>query len=404
MSDTQAARTTSSANRPRRRPDQLTVLGFVTDANSESVLRDGLNDLAQNGIGNTADIRRGTVKAATAAMMRLSAPQILVIDIAGDDRPLQSLGELCDVIEPSISVLVLGEIDDVELYRSINRRIGAVDYIFKPITREMVARYFASLITNDTRIADSTRGGRVVAVTGARGGVGASTIASALAWFLGVESNRHTLLLDADPFIGTALDHFGLQPRRSFSDLLDEPEGTPAEIFVDAAVTVQNRLSVLGAAPSPGAEANIAIGAARRVIDAVRFRFNFVVLDLPFLSTQSSRELLELTHHRVIVLDPSVAGLRDTLRLLAIPNNPGQPQRPTILLNHEGRAGGLKRKHIEESLKRRVDVALPVLPKLNGGSVPISKLIGGGKTPLSRMVHDLSREIGFESGRKTEHR
>jgi pilus assembly protein CpaE len=400
--DAQLTRARSPANRRRLRPDQLTVLGFVTDSNSETVLRDGLNDLAQNGIGNTAEIRRGTVKTAIAAMTRLPAPQILVIDIAGDDRPLQSLGELCDVIEPSISVLVLGEIDDVELYRSINRRIGAVDYIFKPITREMVARYFASLITNDSRIGESTRGGRVVAVTGARGGVGASTAACALAWFLGVESNRHTLLLDADPFIGVALDHFGLQPRRSFGDLLNEPNGTLPDVYIDAATTVQKRLSVLGSSPSAGPEPSASIGAARRVIEAVRFRFNFVVIDLPFLPLWASRELLDLTHHRVIVLDPSVASLRDTLRLLSIPNNPGQPQRPTILLNHEGKSGGLKRKHIEESLKRRVDIALPMLPKLDGGINQIGRLITGGKSPLARMVHDLSREIGFESGRKGE--
>jgi pilus assembly protein CpaE len=402
MSEALAVRSGQPAKPVRRRPDQLTVLGFVTDANSETVLRDGLNDLAQNGIANTADIRRGTIKTAITAMMRLAAPQILVIDIAGDDQPLQSLAALCDVIEPSISVLVLGEIDDVELYRSISRQIGAVDYIFKPITREMVARYFASLITNDSNIVDATRGGRVVAITGARGGVGASTVACALAWFLGVESNRHTLLLDANPFIGVALDRFGVEPHRSFGDLLTETEGTPTEVFLDAAVPVQNRLAVLGARPHLASEPDAPVGAARRIIDAVRFRYNFVVVDLPALPLQSQRELLELTHHRVIVLDPSVAGLRDTLRLLAIPNNPGQPQRPTILLNHEGRAGGLKRKHIEEALKRRVDVAVPTQPKLWGTTTPIGKLIAGTKAPLARMVHDLSREIGFESGRKID--
>ncbi|MCW8306379.1 histidine kinase [Acidiphilium sp. PA] len=402
MSDALAPRTGLPAKPARRRPDQLTVLGFVTDGNSETVLRDGLNDLAQNGIANTADIRRGTIKTAITAMMRLPAPQILVIDIAGDDQPLQSLAALCDVIEPSISVLVLGEIDDVELYRAINRQIGAVDYIFKPITREMVARYFASLITNDSHIVDATRGGRVVAITGARGGVGASTVACALAWFLGVDSNRHTLLLDANPFIGVALDRFGVEPRRSFGDLLTEADGTPTELFLDAAVPVQNRLAVLGGQPRLASELDAPVGAARRIIDAVRFRYNFVVVDLPVLPLQSQRELLALTHHRVVVLDPSVAGLRDTLRLLAIPNNPGQPQRPTILLNQEGRAGGLKRKHIEEALKRRVDIAVPHQPKLWGTTTPIGKLIAGNKAPLARMVHDLSREIGFESGRKIE--
>lgn len=400
MSDTQTARA-AGANRLGR-PDQLTVLGFVTDATSEAVLRDGLNDLAQNGIANTCDIRRGTVKTATTAMMRMPAPQILVVDIAGDDRPLQTLSELCDVIEPSVSVLVLGDIDDVELYRSINRRIGAVDYIFKPITREMVARYFASLITNNRHVVDSTRGGRVIAVTGARGGIGASSIAFALAWFLGVDSNRHTLLLDADPSIGVGLEQFSLAPRTSFAELLADDTAFEADRVVDAAVPVQNRLYLLGSPPDPGAEPAAIAGRARQIVDALRFRFNFVIIDLPVLPLQSQRELLELTHHRVIVLDPSVSGLRDTLRLLAIPNSPGQPQRPTIVLNRDGRAGGLKRKHIEEALKRKVDIAIPELPKPFAALTAGGSFNGPGKGPLLRAVHDLSREVGFEAGRKVE--
>lgn len=402
MSEQQAVRSGTSSSNRTGRPDQLTVLGFATDSSTETVLRDGLSDLSQNGIANTCDIRRGTVKAAIAAMMRMPAPQILVVDIAGDDHPLQSLGELCDVIEPSVSVLVLGDIDDVELYRSISRRVGAVDYIFKPITREMVARYFTSLITNDAHIGDSTRGGRVIAVTGARGGVGASSIAFSLAWFLGVDSNRHTLLLDADPFIGVALDQFAITPQRSFRDLLADPIDIGQEAMLESVTPVQNRLCVLGSPPNPNSDTKAGPGAVRRIIDAMRFRFNFVVVDLPFLPIQSQRELLELTHHRVIVLDPSVAGLRDTLRLLAIPNSPGQPQRPTILLNREGRPGTLKRKHIEESLKRKVDIAIPDLPKPFAALTASGKFSGVGKGPLGRFVHDLSREVGFEPGRKAE--
>lgn len=381
------------------RPDQLTVLGFVTDAASESVLKDGLGDLAQNGIANSCDIRRGSVKAAISAMMRMPAPQILVVDIGGDDRPLQSLAELCDVIEPSVTVLVLGDIDDVDLYRAISRRIGAADYIFKPVTREMVARYFAPLITHDAAIGDQARGGRVIAITGARGGVGASSIACALAWFLGVDANRHTLLLDADPFIGVTADLFGIEAGPALFDPIADDPALGSDAIAEAAKPVRNRLSVLGAVPDPGCNPAAADGAARRLIEAMRFRFNFVVVDLPFLPIPSHRELLELAHHRVIVLDPSVAGLRDTLRLLAIPNGAGQPQRPTILLNREGRPGGLRRKHIEDALKRKVDIAIPDMPKQFSHAV---EGFGAGPRVFGRAMLDLAREAGFEPGRKTD--
>ncbi|HEX7388689.1 MAG TPA: histidine kinase [Acidiphilium sp.] len=391
MSDQVPSRSGVSAPNRLGRPDQLTVLGFVTDPASETVLKDGLGDLARNGTANSCDIRRGSVRTAIGAMMRMPAPQILVVDISGDDRPLQSLAELCDVIEPSVTLLVLGDIDDVDLYRAIGRRVGAADYVFKPVTREMVARYFTPLITHDAVIGDQARGGRIVAVTGARGGVGASSIACALAWFLGVGANRHTLLLDADPVIGVATEWFGIE-----TDTPDEGADDPA-FTAGAARPVRNRLSVLASTPDPGSDPAAMDGAAGRLIEAIRFRFNFIVVDLPFVPVPSCREILDFAHHRVIVTDPSIAGLRDTLRLLAIPNGAGQPQRPTILLNREKRPGGLRRKHIEDALKRKVDIAIPDMPKQfirqeAGPFDPMPRVFG-------RAMLDLAREVGFEPGR-----
>lgn len=399
MSETASTRASAAGSGRAGRPDQLTVLGFVTDQASESVLRDGLDDLAQSGAPNSCDIRRGTVKAATAAMARMAAPQILVVDIGRDDRPLQALFDLCDVIEPSVSVLVIGDIDDVDLYRDIVRQVGAVDYIFKPLTREMVARYFSSLITNNQPTSDLTRGGRVISVTGARGGVGGSTIAAALAWLFGVESNRHTLLLDVDPFAGTTQDRFGVSYQPSLQSLLGDAEADAARNVLDAVRPVEGRLCVLGSPPDPGCNPDVTSGAARRIIEAVRMRFNFVILDLPFLPIQQHREFMDLTHHRVIVVDPSIAGLRDTLRLLAIPHSPGQPQRPTICLNREGMPGGLQRKHIEDALKRKVDLVLPDLPRVFAGIEAQPRFAGIPKGPLARLIRDMSHEVGFEPSR-----
>lgn len=381
------------------RPDQLTVLGFVADQASEMILRNGLNDLAQNGVYNTCDIRRGTVRVATATMARMPTPQILVVDISQEDRPLQALFDLCDVIEPSVAILVMGDIDDIDLYRDIIRRIGASDYIFKPITHEMVARYFSSLITNNQPTSDLTRGGRVISVTGSRGGVGSSTIAAALAWFFGVESNRHTLLLDVDPFIGTTQERFGVSYAPSLQTLLADAATDTSQNVLDAVRSVEGRLCVLGSPPDLDCNPDVDAGRARAIIEAVRMRFNFVVLDLPFLPIQQHREFMDLTHHRVIVLDSSIAGLRDTLRLLAIPNSPGQPQRPTVCLNREGMSGGLRRKHLEDGLKRKVDLALPDLPRVFSAIAAQPRFAGAPKGPFARLIRDLSHEVGFEPGR-----
>jgi pilus assembly protein CpaE len=71
-----------------------------------------------------------------------------------------------------------------------------------------------------------------------------------------------------------------------------------------------------------------------------------------------------LGHQRVLVMDPTLAAVRDALRLLALPNGPLHVHRGLVVLNHLGRPGELTRSRVEEALKMKVDVVIPDLPKL----------------------------------------
>ncbi len=388
---------------PMRRTKR-SVMGFAADAASEAVLEDALRDLVQaeltrSGVEVSHEIKRGTLKSAIAAMMRAPAPDILIVDIGADAAPGRLLAALSEVIEPSVALFVLGEVDDIGLYRLITRDIGAVDYLFKPLTRETVARYFGPLISQDIQAVESSRGGRVIALTGARGGVGASTIAAMLALYLGETSNRHTLLLDADPFIGISHGLCGGAPGEALGALLSGESAIDAAALDAAIQPVRGRLSLLALPPDLNRQFVPKDGAAKALIAALRQRFNFIIVDLPFLPLQSHRELLEAVHHRVIVLDPSIAGLRDTLRLLALPKGPTQPQRPTIMLNHANIKGGFDRRRLEDALKRKVDIAMPDLPKRFQPVAKLADLMLSPRDPAFRAVAELAREAGFESGR-----
>jgi pilus assembly protein CpaE len=388
---------------PMRRTKR-SVVGFVADAASEAVLRDALRDLVQaelahNGVDVSFEIKRGPLKSAIAAMMRAPAPDVLIVDIGADPAPGRLLAALSEVIEPSVALFVLGEVDDIALYRLITRDIGAADYMFKPLTRETVARYLSPLISNDNQAAESTRGGRLIALTGARGGVGTSTIAAMLALYLGETSNRHTLLLDADPFIGISHGLCGGAGSEALGALLSGERMSDADTL-DAAITpVRGRLSLLALPPALDRRFVSKDGTAKALIAALRQRFNFIVVDLPFLPLQSHRELLEVVHHRVIVLDPSIAGLRDTLRLLALPKGPLQPQRPTIMLNHANIKGGFARKRLEDALKRKVDIAMADLPKRFQSVTKLADLVVSPRDPAFRAIADLAHEVGFDGGR-----
>ena len=380
-----------SAGEKLSRPNRLTVLAFIADSVSEQVLRDGLAEFVADGL----DIRHGNIKTAISTMTKLQTPEVLIVDISGEQFPLQSLRQLSEIVEPSVRVLVIGETDEVEFYRDITHALGVAEYLFKPITREAVARHFVPMITRKTLREDTTAGGRVVAVMTARGGAGATTIAGNVAWYLGMTGRRHTLFVDTDFHMGFGAMLLGGKTGPALRMALESPDAIDPQFAIDAPQPIADRLHILAGDEPILNPLHYAPGAAQRMIEALRTRYNFIVLDLPFLAVPSHRELLNLAHHRVVVMDPTLASVRDTLRLLALPRGPWQPQSPTLVLNRHGRPGSLTRKQIEDALKTKIDVVIPDFSKQLQEAVGAGKPMVSNRGPFQNAMIDLSREIGF---------
>src|SRR5262249_49540359 len=105
-------------------------------------------------------------------------------------------------------------------------------------------------------------------------------------------------------------------------------------------------------------------GAANRLIETLRRRYNFIVIDAPFSGLELHRDLLMQGHQRILVLEPTLVGVRDALRLLALPNGALQVHRGLLVLNRLKRPGSLSLQQTEDALKMKVDVVIPDLPKL----------------------------------------
>ena len=108
------------------------------------MLRDGLSDAAPHGV----EFHRANVRGAIDVLRETPTPRVLIVDVSGEDRPLTALEELSDVVEPDVHVLLIGECNDVNFYRHATRILGVMEYLFKPITRDMVARHFGPVILN----------------------------------------------------------------------------------------------------------------------------------------------------------------------------------------------------------------------------------------------------------------
>jgi hypothetical protein len=85
----------ATASLPRH--DRAAAMSFVTDATTETALRDGLADVLPEGL----DTHRGGIGAAIAMLQKIASPQVLIVDITGEDQPLAALGNLSIANSPA---------------------------------------------------------------------------------------------------------------------------------------------------------------------------------------------------------------------------------------------------------------------------------------------------------------
>lgn len=368
------------------RHDRPQIMTFLADAHTEAAVRDGLADL----LLETADMRRGGIRAGIATLQKVKTPRILVVDVSGEDEPLAALGALSEVVEPDVCVLVVGDIHDITFYREVTRGLGAMEYLAKPLTRDIVARHFGPFVRGQSGRAGVVLGGRMIAFTGAQGGAGTSMLAANLAWHLGAERHRHTVLLDADLHRGTGAFLLNTAPSGGLQSALETPERIDALLAERAAPPVSDRLHVL-ASDVPLMDAPVyADGAAASLMSALRKRYNFVVADVPFNGMAFSRDLIRQANQRVLVLLPSLVSIRDTLKLLGLKVGTEQTDRPVLVLNRLGMPGGLQRRQVEETLALKIDVAIPDLPRVVADAVNLGEPAAAARSPLRTAIMEIT--------------
>jgi len=377
------------ADQSAGRHDRPSLIGFLTDRDTDEALREGLSEATSE----TLDLRRGGIRAAIAAMQKYATPRVLVVDITGEEQPLSALSELSHVVEPDVCVLVVGEVEHADFYREITRGLGAAEYLSKPVTREKVLRHFGPFAQGNAFAAPAMLGGRAIAVTGVRGGVGATTIAVNLAWHFGVGMRRHTVLLDPDTHLGATAFLLNIQPGPGLRMALESPDRIDSLLAERAAQPAADRLHVLAAEEKIASHTSHAPGAAPALLTALRNRYNFIIVDVPYAPVPLYRDLLDLVDQRILVMDPSLASIRDTVRLLGLPKGPGQDQRAVVVLNRTGVPGGLSRKQVEEALKMKVDVSIPDLPRQVGNAATLGEPVMVTSSGFRHGIIDIVRQV-----------
>ncbi|MCB4824764.1 AAA family ATPase [Roseicella aerolata] len=368
--------------------ERLPVLAFLCDEESETTFRTGLS-----GRTGAITVRRGTIRTAIAALEREPTPHILVVDLSGEENPSELLDRLSAVCTPDVTVLAVGDRSDIGFYREIQHEFGIAEYLFKPLTRDNVARLFGPHITGQREEA-AQRGNRVVAVCGVRGGTGATTVAVNLAVLLADSTRSHVALLDLHLRGGSAAMMLGVRSTAGLRVVLEDPDRVDPLFVERAAVPIGDRLRLLSADEPPEADPAPKAAGALRLLEILRNRFNLVIVDLPWPPGPVERAVLEVARHRVLVFRPDVAGLRDAAAARAMLTAKSAGDGPILLVqNGAGAPGSLETAMVLQALGAAPDITIPHLPRHLPRAADLGQPAVRGCAPLRRALAPLAQEV-----------
>ncbi|MBV9462479.1 MAG: AAA family ATPase [Bradyrhizobium sp.] len=292
-------------------------------------------------------IQMGGMAAAIEAYKAAPTPNVIILEADARGDILAGLDQLATVCDPGTRVVVIGRVNDVTLYRELVRR-GVSDYVIAPVNALDVVRSICNLFSAP----EAKSIGRVIAVVGAKGGVGASTISHNVAWAIARDLAMDSVVADLDLAFGTAGLDYNQDPPQGIADAVFSPDRVDTA-FIDRLLSkCTDHLSLLAAPATLDKVYDFGADAFDAIFDTLRTSMPCIVLDVPHQWSGWTKRALVSADDILVVAAPDLASLRNTKNLIdllkaARPNDRaplyclnqvGIPKRPEISANEFAKA------------------------------------------------------------------
>ena len=319
-------------------------------------------------------VQLGGVTAAAEAYRSAPTPNLIILETENHhDAIIGSLDSLAEVCDPGTRVIVIGKHNDVVLYRELVRR-GVSDYMISPVTAIDIVRSISGLYS----ATDEKPVGRVIAVIGAKGGVGASTIAHNIGWSIAHDLSLDSVIADLDLAFGTAGLDFNQDPPQGIADAVFSPDRID-HAFIDRLLSkCTEHLSLLAAPATLERAYDFGTEAFDSIFDALRASMPCIVLDVPHQWTDWTRHTLVSADEILIVATPDLANLRnaknvfDYLRTARVNDH-----RPFFCLNQVGvsKRPEIKPAEFAKALEDQPVAVIPFEPAVFGTAANNGQMI-----------------------------
>jgi pilus assembly protein CpaE len=338
-----------------------------------------------------------------AAIKRLAAlmPDLAIVVVDDDIEESLSLIETLSGSHPGIALLPAGTDHDASLILRVVRA-GAREYLPLPASTSELLEAVRRLRPKPTP-ADGAgtgpRGPQVIAVTGAAGGVGCTSLAVNLATTLAKLSRRDTVLADFDLLLGSLEESLGVSPDNSLEVVVRNLGEIDPTLLKRWLPRHQCGVYVL---PHPVAmedSARIDLDSLRNVLLLLKESFDTVVVDTSKGLQAADFVAFELADVIMVVLQLTLNGTRNTVRLLQyLRMFDGFGEKVRLVVNRvNSPLSEISVKKAQELLKTQIHWLVPNATKLfrpaRTQGVPIDEVDAGAGSKAHQAILAIAQEL-----------
>lgn len=338
-------------------------------------------------------VHMGGIAAAIDLYQKAPTPNVILIETDPDTDILDGLDELAAVCDAGTRVVVVGGASDVTPYRELVRR-GVSDYITGPIEPIDVVRTICGLYA----ASEAVSVGRIIAVVGAKGGVGASTVAHNVAWAIARDLDLDSVVIDLDLAFGTASLDYNQDPVQGIANAVFQHEKPDSAFMERLLAKCSDRLNLLAAPATLDQVYDFGADAFDAIFDTMRLTTPCIVLDVPHQWSAWTKRTLVGADDILIVAEPDLANMRNAKNMLNVLKAARPNDRPPLYcLNQVGmhRRPEISVREFAKAIESQPIAAIPFDSKMFGTAANNGQMIAqvSGRHRATQMFLQIAQRM-----------
>ncbi len=304
-------------------------------------------------------VHDGDVETAINMYGQSASPTLVIIETnTTDESFIERLGALAGNCAEGTNAIIIGPVNDVNLYRSLTS-MGVQDYLVKPVAQDVLGEVIASTLIENLGTTDS----RLISVIGAKGGVGTSAIAQAVALACTEKRKQKTFLMDAAGGWSSLSVSFAFEPGGSQNEAVRAAAMADEDTLSRMINKKTERLHILATGAEPLLDATVQAQQYEALLDSMMAAYPVVVADLSSSVPSLKRTVLNKTHKTFVVTTPALSSLRSARTLISEIKtlHGGADSGIELVVNMQGFAAGreVPRGDISTAMDREASVFVP---------------------------------------------